>query len=139
MPIPVADVDRAKAFYADGLGFTVDLDLRPGDGFRFVQLTPPGSACSVGFGTGLPVYVVPPGPVRGLHLVVADIEQARAELVGRGVEVSEVVDVGGGVLYASLSDPDGNGWAHQQIPADRSAAQGQVWRRSGAGAEDVTA
>jgi predicted enzyme related to lactoylglutathione lyase len=139
VPIPVADVDRAKAFYADQLGFTVDLDLRPGDGFRFVQVTPPGSACSVGFGTGLPVYATPPGPVSGLHLVVADIDAARADLVGRGVEVSDVVDVGGGVLYAALSDPDGNGWALQQIPADRSAAQSHVWRRPALRTDDTAA
>jgi hypothetical protein len=81
-----------------------------------VQLTPPGSACSIGLGTGLPVYEAPPGSVRGLHLVVADIERARADLVGRGVDVGAVQDVGGGVLYASLQDPDGNTLTLQEMP-----------------------
>src|ERR671921_1200925 len=108
VPIPVSDVDRAKAFYAERLGFVVDVDVRPADGVRVVQLTPPGSACSISLGTGLPVYQAPPGSIRGLHLVVADIEQARAEMVGRGVDVGDVVDVGGGVRYAALEDPDGN-------------------------------
>lgn len=116
VPIPVADVDRAKAFYADGLGFVVDLDVRPADGVRVVQLTPPGSACSIGFGTGLPVYEAPPGSVRGLHLVVADIERARAELLARGADVGEVHDAGGGVLYAALADPDGNTLTLQEMP-----------------------
>src|SRR3978361_2077726 len=100
VPIPVTDVDRAKAFYGEQLGFAVDVDVRPVDGVRVVQLTPPGSAGSIGMGPGLPVYEAEPGSVRGLHLVVADIEAARAELVGRGVDVGEVQDVGGGVLYA---------------------------------------
>ena len=116
VPIPVTDVDRAKAFYADRLGFTADVDVRPADGVRVVQLTPPGSACSISFGTGLPVYEAPPGSIRGLHLVVADIDAARAELVGRGVEVGEVTDVGGGVRYAGFADPDGNGWTLQEMP-----------------------
>jgi len=116
VPIPVTDVDRAKAFYAEGLGFVVDVDVRPADGVRVVQLTPPGSACSIGLGTGLAAYGAPPGSVRALHLVVADIEQARAELVDRGVDVGAVVDVGGGVLYASIEDPDGNSLTLQQMP-----------------------
>ena len=116
VPIPVTDVDRAKAFYAEQLGFAVDVDVQPADGVRVVQLTPPGSACSIGLGTGLGAYEAPPGSVRGLHLVVADIEQARAELVGRGVDVSAVQDVGGGVLYASFEDPDGNGLTLQEMP-----------------------
>jgi predicted enzyme related to lactoylglutathione lyase len=116
VPIPVTDVDRAKAFYAEQLGFVVDVDVRPADGVRVVQLTPPGSACSIGLGTGLAAYDAPPGSVRGLHLVVADIEQARAELVGRGVDVGAVQDVGGGVLYASLEDPDGNTLTLQEMP-----------------------
>jgi predicted enzyme related to lactoylglutathione lyase len=114
VPIPVSDVDRAKAFY-EQLGFLVDVDVRPADGVRVVQLTPPGSACSIGMGTGLPVYQAPPGSIRGLHLVVADIEQARADLVGRGVDVGDVVDVGGGVRYASLEDPDGNTLTLQEM------------------------
>jgi predicted enzyme related to lactoylglutathione lyase len=116
VPIPVSDVDRAKAFYGEELGFTVDVDVRPADGVRVVQVTPPGSACSIGFGTGLPVYGAPPGSVRGLHLVVPDIERARAELVERGVDVGDVEDVGGGVRYASLRDPDGNTLTLQEMP-----------------------
>lgn len=97
VPIPVADVDRAAAFYAERLGFVVDVDVRPADGVRVVQLTPPGSACSIGLGTGLAAYEAAPGSVRGLHLVVADIGAAREELVARGVAVGPVEDVGGGV------------------------------------------
>jgi predicted enzyme related to lactoylglutathione lyase len=115
VPVPVADVDRAKAFYADTLGFVLDVDVRPADGVRVVQLTPSGSACSIGFGTGVPAYGGTPGSVRGLHLVVNDIEEARAELVGRGVEMGELQDVGGGVRYAGFSDPDGNGWTLQEM------------------------
>ena len=116
VPIPVTDVDRAKAFYAEQLGFVVDVDVRPAEGVRVVQLTPPGSACSIGLGTGLEAYDAVPGSVRALHLVVDDIEKARAELIGRGVAVSEVQDVGGGVLYAGLEDPDGNTLELQQMP-----------------------
>ena len=122
VPIPVTDVDRAKAFYAEQLGFVVDVDVRPADGVRVVQLTPPGSACSIGLGTGLEAYAAEPGSVRGLHLVVTDIEAARAELIGRGVDVGEVQDVGGGVLYAWFQDLDGNGWTLQYMP----------WRTGGA-------
>ena len=115
VPVPVADVDRAKAFYVDRLGFTEDVDVRPADGVRVVQVTPPGSACSIGFGTGVPAYEGTPGTVRGLHLVVADIEAARADLVGRGVDVGELVDVGGGVRYAWITDPDGNTLTLQEM------------------------
>lgn len=116
IPIPVSDVDRAKTFYTEGLGFIENVDVRPVEGVRVVQLTPPGSACSIGMGTGLPAYDhMAPGVVKALHLVVADIEQARAELVGRGVQVSPVQDVGGGVKYSSLSDPDGNTMTLQEI------------------------
>ena len=115
VPIPVADVDRAKAFYADRLGFTLDVDVTPVDGVRVVQLTPPGSACSVGFGTGVPAYEGTPGSVRGLHLVVDGIERARAELIGRGVDVGAVQDVGGGVRYAGFQDPDGNSLTLQEM------------------------
>lgn len=114
--IPVTDVDRAKAFYVEQLGFIADVDVHPADGVRVVQLTPPGSACSIGMGTGLAAYDAPPGSVKGLHLVVADIVQARAELVGRGVDVGAVQDVGGGVLYASIEDPDGNTLSLQEMP-----------------------
>ena len=116
VPVPVTDVDRAKAFYVDGLGFVEDVDVRPFDGVRVVQLTPPGSACSIGMGTGVPAYEGTPGTITALHLVVADIEQARAELVGRGVEVGAVQEVGGGVKYASISDPDGNTLTLQEMP-----------------------
>lgn len=115
VPIPVSDVDRAKAFYADQLGFAVDVDVRPAEGVRVVQLTPPGSGCSIGLGTGLAAYEATPGSIRGLHLVVDDIEKSRAELVDRGVDVGAVVDVGGGVRYAALEDPDGNGWTLQEM------------------------
>ena len=114
--VPVSDVDRSLAFYRDGLGFVEDHVVRPADGVRVVQLTPPGSACSVSFGTGLPVYTEsPPGSVKGLHLVVPDIAAARAELAGRGVDVGEVQDVGGGVRYAGISDPDGNTLTLQEM------------------------
>lgn len=115
VPIPVADVDRAKAFYVEQLGFVADVDVQPAPGIRVVQLTPPGSACSVGFGEGLPAYDGAPGTVRALHLVVDDIDAARAELLGRGVEVGEVQDVGGGVRYAGFADPDGNTLTLQEM------------------------
>ncbi|AZI58849.1 glyoxalase [Nakamurella antarctica] len=117
VPIPVADVDRAKAFYIDKLGFVEDVDVRPAEGVRVVQLTPPGSSCSIGFGTGLAAYdVAVPGSVKALHLVVNNIEQARAELISRGVLVGAVEDVGGGVKYAGFSDPDGNTMSLQEMP-----------------------
>ena len=118
IPLPVTDVDRAKAFYADRLGFKVDLDFSPNEVFRVVQLTPPGSACSIAIGVG--IVGTPPGSVQGLHLVVDDIHAARAELVGRGVEVAEVQDMSAPgkptVSYAAFTDPDGNGWTLQQLP-----------------------
>lgn len=114
--LPVADVDRAKAFYADVLGFTPDVDVSPADGVRVVQLTAPGSACSIGMGTGLAVYEgVAPGMIKGLHLVVADIDAARAELADRGLRIDPVYDVGGGVRYAGFADPDGNSWTLQEM------------------------
>ena len=116
VPIPVTDVDRAKAFYAEKLGFVADVDVQPAEGVRVVQLTPPGSACSIGLGTGLDAYAAQPGSVRGLHLVVTDIAKARAELVERGVDVGAVQDVGGGVLYAGFEDLDGNSWTLQEMP-----------------------
>jgi catechol 2,3-dioxygenase-like lactoylglutathione lyase family enzyme len=113
VPLPVSDVDRAKAFYTEKAGFNADLDHSGDEGFRVVQLTPSGSACSVAIGTG--IIDTPPGSVQGLHLVVSDIGAARAELAERGVNVGEVQDLGG-VLYAPFSDPDGNGWTLQQLP-----------------------
>jgi predicted enzyme related to lactoylglutathione lyase len=115
VPIPVSDVDRALAFYVDTLGFTKDVDVQPTDAVRVVQVTPPGSHCSIGFGTGLDVYAGEPGSSRGLHLVVADITQARADLIDRGVEVSEIRDFGGGVKGADFSDPDGNSFELQEM------------------------
>jgi predicted enzyme related to lactoylglutathione lyase len=114
--LPVTDVDRAKAFYRDQLGFVEDVDVRPAPGVRIVQLTPPGSGCSVGMGTGLPAYTdMAPGSVRGLHLVVADIEQARAGLAAAGVDIGPIEDVGGGVRYAGFADPDGNTLTLQEM------------------------
>ena len=115
IPIPVSDVDRAIAFYADTLGFTQDFDVRPSEGVRVVQVTPEGSGCSIGFGTGLEVYAGEPGSVRGLHLAVEDIAEARVELVRRGVEVGEIHDFGGGVKGADFADPDGNSFELQEM------------------------
>jgi predicted enzyme related to lactoylglutathione lyase len=117
VPVPVTDVDRAKAFYVDQVGFVLDVDVQPVEGMRVVQLTPPGSACSIVVGTGMgEVSSMAPGTVKGLHLVVNDITQARQELISRGVDVADVIDVGGGVLYAWFTDPDGNSLALQQMP-----------------------
>ena len=131
--IPVSDVDRAKRFY-DGLGWRLDADLVTGDDFRVVQFTPPGSPCSIIFGSGVTSAL--PGSAQGLHLVVSDIKAARAELVERGVDVSELFHDVGGVFhhagregrvsgpdakrrsyasFASFSDPDGNGWLFQEV------------------------
>ena len=112
--IPVSDVDRAKTFYTEKVGFHADHDHRVSDELRFVQLTPPGSACSIALGTGL--VDTPPGSVQGLQLVVSDIHAARAELVTRGVEVSEVQEFPWG-SFVFFSDPDGNRWTVQQLPA----------------------
>jgi catechol 2,3-dioxygenase-like lactoylglutathione lyase family enzyme len=111
--VPVSDPDRAKAFYTEQLGFNADHDHRVSEDLRFIQLTPPGSACSIAIGTGL--METEPGSVQGLQLVVSDIEAAHAELSGRGVEVSEVQDFPWG-RFVFFKDPDGNGWAVQQIP-----------------------
>ena len=111
--VPVADVDRAKAFYAEQVGFNVDHDHTVSDELRFVQLTPPGSACSIAIGTGTTDAV--PGSATGLQLVVADIEEAHAALASRGVGVSDVQQFPWG-SFVFFSDPDGNGWAVQQIP-----------------------
>lgn len=114
VPVPVSDIDRAKAFYVDEAGFNADHDVRPSGTVRVVQLTPPGSACSIVLGAGLPGIGMPAGSVKGLHLVVADINKAREALVSRRVTVSEISDLGG-VKYASFSDPDGNTWVLQEI------------------------
>lgn len=116
IPVPVSDVDRAKAFYVDKVGFVADHDHQVNEQLRFVQLTPPGSACSISIGTG--ITEKEPGSLEGLQIVVPDIEAARAELVGRGVDVSEVDHQPWGD-FVYFSDPDGNGWNVQAIP-DRS-------------------
>jgi len=125
--IPVTDVDRAKTFYVERLGFALDVDHQPNEEFRVVQMTPPGSACSITIGIG--ISDAEPGSYRGTHLVVTDIEAARAELVGRGVEVSEVRHMTPegwkpGVdpehqrynSFADFADPDGNTWVLQEVP-----------------------
>jgi predicted enzyme related to lactoylglutathione lyase len=113
--VPVSDVDRAKAFYVDQVGFNADHDHTVSDDVRFVQLTPPGSACSIAIGKGL-TQRSEPGSLEGLQVVVEDIEAARAALVEGGVDVSEVQDFPWG-RFVFFSDPDGNGWAVQQIPS----------------------
>jgi catechol 2,3-dioxygenase-like lactoylglutathione lyase family enzyme len=115
--VPVSDVDRAKAFYTEKLGFHVDHDTSPAEGVRVVQLTPPGSACSIVIGTG--VAPMEPGSIKGLQLVVDDMDAAYADLSGRGVELGEVERLGPpdsvGFKFVFFSDPDGNGWAVQEI------------------------
>lgn len=110
--VPVSDVDRAKAFYTEKAGFNADVDADVGGGIRFVQLTPPGSPCSIAIGTGL--SEMEPGSVEGLQLVVSDIDAARNELLERGVEVSDVQEFDWG-KFVYFSDPDGNSWAVQQL------------------------
>jgi catechol 2,3-dioxygenase-like lactoylglutathione lyase family enzyme len=125
VPVPVSDVDRAKHFYADKVGFLVDLDTQLSEEVRLVQLTPPGSGCSIHLNSGL--RKLAPGSLEGLQIVVSDIEAARSELVGRGVEASEVQRIDNGVWvegrggewnsFVFFSDPDGNGWVLQERPA----------------------
>jgi predicted enzyme related to lactoylglutathione lyase len=116
VPIPVSEVDRAKAFY-EQVGFGNLHDTQVTDTMRVVQLTPPGSSCAIVFGTGMgPITDMAPGSVKGLHLVVDDMAATRAALIERGITVSEVDDMGG-VLYSYFNDPDGNLWALQQWPA----------------------
>ena len=124
--VPVSDVDRSKAFYIDQAGFNLEVDHRAGDTFRVVQLTPPGSACSIAIGTG--IGSTPPGSVKGLHLIVEDIDAARAELVARGTEVSELFHFGAEGradgphperesygTFCSFDDPDENAWLVQEV------------------------
>jgi catechol 2,3-dioxygenase-like lactoylglutathione lyase family enzyme len=126
--IPVSDVDRAKAFYVDKLGFNLDVDHQPSEEFRVVQMTPQGSACSITIGIG--ITKAKPGSYEGIHLIVKDIETARAELAGRGVEVSEIRHMGPEGWqpgpdpdhsdynsFADFSDPDGNTWVLQEVPS----------------------
>ena len=120
VPIPVSDVDRAKAFY-EQVGFGNLHDTQVTETMRVVQFTPPGSSCAIVFGTGMgPITEMVPGSVKGLHLVVDDMDATRAALIERGVELSDVDDMGG-VLYSYFNDPDGNGWALQQWPAGDEA------------------
>jgi catechol 2,3-dioxygenase-like lactoylglutathione lyase family enzyme len=114
--VPVSDVDRAKAFYVDQVGFNPDHDHQVTDELRFVQLTPPGSACSIAIGSG--IVDMPPGSIKGLQLVVPDIHAARAELLERGVEVADVQEFPWG-KFVFFEDPDGNGWSVQEIPPRR--------------------
>jgi catechol 2,3-dioxygenase-like lactoylglutathione lyase family enzyme len=129
--LPVADVDRAKAFY-EMAGFRLDVDHRPSEAFRVVQFTPPGSTCSITFGVGLGNTTA--GAIQGLHLVVSDVEAARSELVGRGVDVGDVFHFGPNgqapgvdpehhdyASYATFSDPEGNGWLLQEVRGDHRA------------------
>ncbi|HEX5027328.1 MAG TPA: VOC family protein [Gaiellaceae bacterium] len=124
--IPVSDVDRAKAFYTEKLGFSLDVDHQPSESFRVVQMTPPGSACSITIGVG--ITSAEPGSYRGTHLVVSDIEAAHAELAGRGVEIGDVrhmtadgwapghePDRADYASFAELADPDGNTWVLQEV------------------------
>jgi len=113
--VPVSDVDRAKAFYTEQAGFNADHDHQVNEEIRFVQLTPPGSACSISIGTGLGASTPPPVSAQGLQLVVSDINAAHAELAGRGVDVSDVQSFPWGD-FVFFQDPDGNGWAVQAIP-----------------------
>lgn len=117
VPVPVTEIDRAKAFYVNQLGFNADHDVQPGNGMRVLQLTPPGSACSIVIGSGLgEISAMSPGSIKALHIVVDDIAAARERLIGRGVEVAAVMDHGG-ILFARFADPDGNSWLLQEIPA----------------------
>jgi predicted enzyme related to lactoylglutathione lyase len=113
--VPVSDVDRAKEFYVDKVGFTLDHDHRVNDQVRFVQITPPGSGCSIAIGTGLGDKPMEPGSVQGLQVVVSDINEAHGQLSRNGVEVSEVQHFPWGD-FVFFTDPDGNGWAVQAIP-----------------------
>jgi predicted lactoylglutathione lyase len=117
VPVPVSDVDRAKDFYLQA-GFKLEVDVQPSETMRVVQLTPPGSDCTIVFGTGMQgISDMKPGSLKGLHLVVKNMTEAREALIERGLAVGEVSDMGG-VKFASFNDPDGNLWLLQEIPAD---------------------
>lgn len=117
VPVPVSDVERAKVFYTEKLGFAVDVDIAPADGVRIVQLTPEGSACSIVLSSGLPALAeMTVGSVRGLHLVVADARAAGVELAARGVEVGDPEVHPGDMVYVGFTDPDGNSWVFQEMP-----------------------
>ncbi len=117
VPVPVSDVDRAKAFY-EKVGFILEVDTRPSEGMRVVQFTPPGSACSIVFGTGMgDITAMTPGSVKGLHLVVDNMNTARSALMNRGIPVGEITDFKS-VKYAEFRDPDGNSWLLQEFPPE---------------------
>ena len=117
VPVPVSDVDRAKAFYEQS-GFFLEVDTQPSEGMRVVQFTPPGSACSIVFGTGMgDITAMTPGSVKGLHLIVDNIDIARSALVNRGIDVGEITDFKS-VKYAEFRDPDGNSWLLQEFPSE---------------------
>lgn len=116
--VPVSDVDRARRFYEEQCGFVIDYDVTVSDEVRFVQATPPGSACSIAFGNGL--TQMPVGSQRGIQVVISDADEARAELRERGVDASEVDEQPWG-RFVTFDDPDGNGWILQQLPARESA------------------
>ena len=120
VPVPVSDIDRAMSFYTERAGFVLDVDHVPAEGVRFVQLTPPGSGCSIVLSHGVSALdKMMPGSIHGLHFVVDDIDVARTELRRRGVDVAEIIDVGGGVKFAEFADPDGNTLLLQEM----------AWRR----------
>ncbi len=122
--VPVTDIDRAKAFYVDQVGFNADHDYQVSESLRFVQLTPPGSACSIVMGTG--ITDMPPGSQRGVQMVVSDAEAARRQLIDRGVQASDV-DVQPWGSFVTFSDPDGNTWSLQQLPEwSTGSGQGQA-------------
>ena len=117
VPLPVTDVDRAKVFYQK-VGFILEVDTLPSEGMRVVQFTPPGSACSIVFGTGMgEITDMAPGSVKGLHLVVDNLDSARSALINRGIPVGEISEISG-VKYAGFSDPDGNMWLLQEFPPE---------------------
>ena len=116
VPVPVADVDPAQDFYVDQAGFHADVDVRPHDAVRIVQLTPPGPACPIVLVTGVPSLDMSPGSLRGLHLVVGDVASARAAFIERGVEMGDIEEHDQGVKYAAFSDPNGNTWTLQEMP-----------------------
>jgi catechol 2,3-dioxygenase-like lactoylglutathione lyase family enzyme len=117
VPIPVSDIERAKAFYVDKVGFHLDHDTQPGNGMHIIQLTPPGSGCSILLSKGLgEVSDMQPGSVKGLHLVVKDVASTRDLLISRGVEMGDIVVYPRGIKYAGFSDPDSNSWTLQEIP-----------------------
>ncbi len=111
--LPITNVDKTIEFYRDKIGFNLDHDIKPGNGMRIVQLTPPGSSCSIVFGTGMG-GLASPGSIKNTHLVVKDIDAAQQQLVNKGIDITEVDDMGG-VKYAYFADPDGNSWALQEI------------------------